>query len=210
MITCLLNGCSHVKGWSLSWNQYTEKDKNFIREENTYLALLARKIYPDCKIINMAEQGGSNERIFRTTTEYIFWNSIPELYNYKVDLVDVQKGFIKIFIGWTNPHRLEFYRDKEKKWGKVCVGSNFKYEGIKSIEYRGVIRLMGDTVKQNEYLKLYKRTLFELCEHNAIKLYSYDSMEFWNWARSVYQPDKTGHFGLEIHQEYANILYDNQ
>ncbi len=115
MITCLLNGCSHVKGWSLSWNQYTEKDKNFIQEENTYLALLARKIYPDCKIINMAEQGGSNERIFRTTTEYIFWNRIPELYNYKVDLVDVQKGFIKIFIGWTNPHRLEFYRDKEKK-----------------------------------------------------------------------------------------------
>lgn len=197
MITCVLNGCSHVKSLVPSWDQYIEKDKNFIREENTYLALLARKIYPNCKIINISDQGGSNERIFRTTAEYIFSSDIP-------------KESLKIFIGWTHLHRLEVYCKEKTEWMKLTPGSDFFNEGIKPTEYHGIMRLMCDDVKQNSYLKLYKKILFELCKYNDIKLYSYDSMNFYTWAKKTHQIDDTGHFGVEAHQEYANILYDNK
>ena len=193
MITCYLNGCSHIEGAG-ELTSRESLDSSFNHKEHTYLALLARKIYPNCKIINVAEGGGSNERIFRTTAQHIFDNK-----------------YDKIFIAWTHLYRLEVCETKNDgttDWVAVTAGLIAK--GIHKEEYKGIHRLMTDHTKQLTYLALYKNVLKELCKYYNIELHMHDSMKFYEWGEKLaHKADSTGHFGAIAHQKYADILYES-
>jgi len=198
MITCYLNGCSHIEGVG-ELTSLEELDPSFNHKEHTYLALLARKIYPNCKIINVAKPGGSNERIFRTTAQHIFDNK-----------------YDKIFIAWTHLYRLEVCKTNNDDWVALNGGLIEKvmhkeeFNGIYKEECKGIHRLMTDNKKQLTYLALYKNVLKELCKYYNIELHMHDSMKFWEWGkRLAHKADSTGHFGAIAHQKYADILYES-
>ena len=74
----LVNGCSHIAG--------SEADTNVG-------ILFAKELGHD--LVNIAEPGGGNQRILRSTIEYIEQNEKPDF----------------VLIGWTTHERFEFSFD---------------------------------------------------------------------------------------------------
>lgn len=78
----LVNGCSHIAG--------SEADTNVG-------ILFAKELGHD--LVNIAEPGGGNQRILRSTIEYIEQNKKPDF----------------VLIGWTTHERFEFSFDGERR-----------------------------------------------------------------------------------------------
>jgi len=210
----LTNGCSFTQG---IYDNHDEKD--------TWPYLLGHDV------VNLAEGGGSNHRIFRTTMEYLLDNT--------VDLV---------IIGWTGPERIElpYYKND---WLRVShsfvLPENDDYQNDKFDQNEYWYRHCHNDIKSIEQTVFYIRVLQQLpvrmimfnalqCdflwqieqEHSMAKQFGMDHLkeqvdkidktDWILWGSSMEQhlrgypkaddyghPDKTGQ------QQWASIILQN-
>ena len=91
----LANGCSMTYGSELSENHHE-------RMASCWVGQLAQKSAA-CRAVNLGYPGGSNDRILRTTIEWIS----------KHYLTKIKDRMLFVCIGWSSPMRREFYIDDQ-------------------------------------------------------------------------------------------------
>ena len=96
-MTLLTNGCSFTWGAELN-----DRELRFGR-------LLSKKL--DCNLVDLSENGSSNERILRTTFDYLN-NS------------DVNLNELIVVIGWSGISRTEYFTSGWVKMTPTMIGTN--------------------------------------------------------------------------------------
>jgi len=86
------NGCSYTSGCELEGPNVGDSQYN---KDRAWPSILAKKL--GAKVINESKAGGSNDRIVRTTLDWILNNSSTEE--------------LLVVIGWTDPYRSEIKID---------------------------------------------------------------------------------------------------
>jgi len=93
----VVNGCSFVHGDRI-YSGEEHREGNFINEKR-FSKLLSDKL--ECEEVNLSITGSSNDRIFRTTFDWINKNDVSD---------------VCIILGLTNWGRFEFYSDTVKRY----------------------------------------------------------------------------------------------
>ena len=114
------NGCSITVGDEIS-------DDDKICHRFSYSGLVANHF--NYTLINQAQRGGSNNRIIRTSMDF--------LSNY-INAESKEKIFV--LIGWTSPERMEFYDINKDEWINYMI-NNYH---IKNKEFLGFFDLYSE------------------------------------------------------------------
>ena len=215
----VVNGCSYTYGYEIDES---------VREKSCYGNVLADKIWYDS--FNIAVSGSSNDRIFRTTLDWIFKN-------------DYEKVFF--VIGWTNKNRREYYYAPYKNYIQLvnrgytqdfdnkirqqmyewyyedCILSDDASDDINYLhnvinlqnvfKSRNINYLMFDCVKNHSWQKSNE------CFYNEIDYERYvtettflDYVEERGYPFEPYGPQKNlrGHPLEEAHKAWGHYLFD--
>ena len=103
----LLNGCSHAAGSEI--DPLSLEPRGWTPEK-AFGAHLARRL-GFAQHINLAMPGGSNERILRTTLEYLGTHGS-----------EFSPGGLFVVVLWTGPARFEVYDETWRTWINLCPG----------------------------------------------------------------------------------------
>jgi hypothetical protein len=210
----LTNGCSFVNGAGLQ-----------DRESERWSYHLAKKL--NMEDINLSSEGASNDRILRTTIEWLKEN--------KDKLSDVL-----VVIGWTQMTRTEFFNDVIGKW----ENQNFLSFGDGSEDYYGEqskvkhIHKSPDDTWWRVYLKyyfsmeqrynsffnsiLYSQSIFKSFGIDYIYFASFDNeLEKISFEDLIDEKhiirdnmilndfsDDAGHPGIKSHKKWADFLFE--
>ncbi len=151
----LANGCSMCYGSEL----FDAPDKkicldNDARFKASWPGVLGLSLQCN-KIVNLGYPSGSNDRIIRTTVEWIVDNWLKEKYASE-DLF--------VIIGWSGPMRREFYIDEQ--WRQLIPYHDYKdnsaslfnriYREIAWTEYESAIRFATQIMLLQQFLESYK------------------------------------------------------
>ena len=217
----LTNGCSWVNGAGLQ-----------DRESERWSYHLAKKL--NMEDINLSSEGASNDRILRTTIEWLKEN--------KDKFSDVL-----VVIGWTQMTRTEFFNDVVGKWenqnflsfgdGSEDLRSESFYEG-QSKHMLQHTKLSPNDVWWRVYLKyffsmeqrynsffnsiLYSQSIFKSFGIDYIYFASFDNelekISFQDLIDEKYIirdnmimidfSDENGHPGIKSHKKWADFLFE--
>jgi hypothetical protein len=149
-----INGCSWTYGDGLE----NPEQENF--------SVNLKKIYGADECINDSQRGGSNDRIARTTINFLLANK-----DHWDDLL--------VVIGWSCPHRTEFWSDMQSEWewiNQYRQGERSE-KGLKARAYYGTI--WNETQAfTNYYMNVI--TLQSFFKANNIKYFMFRSFGFQN------------------------------
>ena len=109
----VINGCSYSEGACMYPNEEKTQDKKY---KNRFSKKLSEKL--NCEEINISQSGGSNDRIFRTTFDWIQKN--------KEKVKDTL-----FIIGLTGLARVDFYSKHENRY--ICGQPFYSGQSLKVI-----------------------------------------------------------------------------
>tara|TARA_B100000686_G_scaffold354186_1_gene463112 strand:- start:1738 stop:2568 length:831 start_codon:yes stop_codon:yes gene_type:complete len=125
----LVNGCSFVHGDQIYKDDIKEGlDRKWIGNEKRFSKLLSDRL--DCREINLSMSGSSNDRIIRTTFEWI-----------RRPFYNVENSPTCIVIGLTDWARFDFYSDEVNRY--------FPFNPF-SIEFKGILYKLKDILLPRE------------------------------------------------------------
>lgn len=221
----LTNGCSWTWGGGLGLDS---AENDLIRNASTWPAHLAKLLNAD-EVVQLAAGCGSNQRIMRTTLDWILKQTPERLSN------------TLAIIQWTDPSRFEYYHSKDplnyyendpERWAKAkidCVIDMFE----ENTEYN-LKRVNTRLETYTEIEGLYKN-IFECAALNdifakfGIKYYYWvygghvsdppphllKILESYNWFEKSYQwqyepvSEQDAHPSVQGHKDIATIIYKN-
>lgn len=168
----IANGCSHTAGAEI------EKPRQGVCYERAWPKKLANKMGVDS--VNLAESGASDDRVCRTTIQYI--SKVKKANNY-----DPSKVFVAI--AWPGLYRSEIFNIKDKEagfwdngWMSIVAGNDESYKELVSPSayayYRAWVMRLNPT---QETIRFYSNVLLlqNLLIANKIKFI------FWNACSNV-------------------------
>jgi hypothetical protein len=222
-----VNGDSHAAG-AEAVNDYA-----FADEDIKYVTL-GKRPHPDnlnvswgmrlSKILNLglksdAESGGSNDRIIRTTNEFIDRRG------------DLSYPYTVVVIGWSTWEREEWYDEEENQWCQVNASgpgdlpqkwhSRYK-QYVAGLEYR-----QKETEAHSKIYELHQKLRMHRIPHlffNSNWHFSPNQKIDTNWRGCYLEPynadyayiewatqqgfskTKWNHFGPEAHRKWADLL----
>lgn len=220
----LTNGCSWTWGGSLGLEEH---DLNKVREAVVWPAHLGKLLNTE-KIVQLAQGCGSNQRILRTTLDWILAQSKEDL------------SKTVAVIQWTELSRYEYYNPKDpieyyenipERWAKAkidCVMDAFEDDVKKSLS-RVNARLETYTEIEGLYRNIFEcAALSDIFNRYNIKYYYWkyggyypkypehltNFLESYNWFKDsenwVYGrvSDQDRHPSFQGHKDIAHIIYN--
>lgn len=217
-----------TNGDSWTWGQGLQEDQLDGIPRGQWPEVLGNKL--NLKVINIAENGSSNERIFRSTMEWVIENK------------DKIEDTI-IVIGWTVSDRWEWWDNFEKSWTKCYAnhgGDTLTYKmskkwwtdfytrffDIDKMSYKSIVNIISlqNFLKQNKCNYIFfqgfdqmfnftddKKLYSQLDYDNIIITENYDSMDsFLRYKFEDYNDaieNIHGHPNREAHKLWAEELY---
>ena len=187
------NGCSFTRGWQLEHNL-----------RDSWPAVLSAEL--NTVFYNHSKVGGSNERISRTTQNYILSKKVPVTRNIwtKEYLTEKFKKDVEVklaIIMWTGINRMEFMQDREWRtanWEKFQLNpKNYLPTYESEVAYTRA-QSVGDAEKFYLYLNGWMKTksarlnLKNSISHMLSTKYFFDALEipylFYSFSSQHYKP----------------------
>lgn len=204
-----VNGDSHTAG-AEAVNDYAFADGDI-----KYVAL-GRRPHPDnlnvswgmrlSKILNLglkcdAESGSSNDRIMRTTNEFIERNHI------------LRNPYTVVVIGWSTWDREEWYDEENSQWCQGSATTADYYQ--KETEAHGKIYELHQKLQMHRIPHLFFNANWHFSPHQKvdtdwqgcyIEPYNAD-YSYLEWAtQQGFSKTTWNHFGPEAHRKWADLL----
>jgi len=219
------NGCSWTYGGGLNLDTAAQEQE---RLASTWPAHLG-KLMGASEVVNLAEGCGSNDRIIRTTFEWLNKQSPERL-----------KETIAV-IQWTESSRYEYYIPETDEWARckigVCLQNAEDYDtGLARSEKRletftdeeGMYRLMSAHASMESILRHFgiKHYYWSLCGVSTMNNSYVEGFlsENYNWVKGTYPASICMGWEYEVvgdspwgydlhpsfkgHQQIAKIIYD--
>ena len=216
------NGCSHTHGSELYLEKKSIKSKVLDSRQqrkwnlaHCFSSTISKNL--NLQYENLSTPGGSNDKIFRTTIDYVNNNNCSDVF---------------FLIGWTGSCRMEIHNEKTDEWYNFSIGMGFE-DGVYRMEsdfkdfYDSYILYLTSN-KQGRRKRLhYIQTLQTFLESKNIKYLFFNAVEklghtdlnlinrkyffkprfsYYDTCKKEFEMLPYGHFPLAAHNSYADSL----
>ena len=219
------NGCSWTYGGGLNLDAVTQEKERLASTWPTHLG----KLLGASEVVNLAEGCGSNDRILRTTFEWLNKQSPERL---KETLAIIQ---------WTEASRYEYYCAETQEWARCKIGVCLQSEEDESValarserrfetftDEEGMYRLMNAHASMESILRHFgvKYYYWSLCGVSTMSGSYVEGFlsESYNWVKDTYHESVCMGWGYEVvgnslwgydlhpsftgHKQIAQTIYD--